>query len=117
MPLTRRQLLVAARAAAAWPPGRRHAWFSADRATLGMSGRRVIPVAVARRWGDPAVAAAAFAAHAAGRTTVTWNEVFTAQATLLELVAQGHESLNDWLPEAPLEVAMFLEEVAREESE
>ena len=112
MSLTRRQLLVAARAAAAWPPGRRHAWFSVDRAALGILGRRTIPVAVARRWGDPAVAAAAFVAHAAGRVTVPWHEVFTTQAALLELLVQGGESLNEWLPEAPMEVAMFLEEVA-----
>lgn len=112
--LTRSQLLVASRAAGQWPLGRSgYYWFSSEEAEQASKCPRPIFIAVARRFGDPAVAAAAYSAHRAGSESVVWRKVWEVQEILLTgLSARGESSYNDCLMVDPLRVARILVEWA-----
>lgn len=114
--LTRRCLLVAARAAGAWPLGRSGwRWFSTDEAYHQCLCPGPVLVAVARRFGDPAVAVAAYRAHRAGSDRTTWSVVWKVQEALLEMTrAAGEPDLNTRLGEDPGGVAMLFQELAEE---
>lgn len=116
MRLSRRCLLVGARAAKAWPLGRSgYNWFSNDLAESRCHYPRPVLVSVARRYGDPAVAIAAYRAHCLGFDHASWILVWRVQGTLIDLLrGVGEPEYNDQLGENPDAIAMLLQELAEE---
>lgn len=112
--LTRAELLVAARAAAAWPLGCNAAtrWFSSPQAAAACSYPHPVQVALARRWGCPAVAVTAYRGHLRGDPTVPWPEVWAVQVVLIALVRVGDLRLNEALTQVPALVAQVLQDLA-----
>lgn len=113
--VVRAELLIAAGAAERWPPGLWHRWFLTEAAEEAYGYPCRVPVATARREGGPGVAVAAFRVARAGRarTGVTWREVWTAQAHLVDLAhAAGVKDYLDTLRDDPLRLARLWRDLA-----
>lgn len=116
MSLSRRDFLLAARAARHWPPGRpKQAWFHEDELDHDFYFAKTFPVALARAQGDPATVIAAYYAHQLGWENVPWRNVFVVQEHLIRaLEREGIVSYNELLASEPLSVAAIFEKLAEE---